>query len=132
MVGRLVVLLLVANVAWFAWSQGWLRVLGLAPTVHAEPERLERQVRPESLTLRPLDAVGNLVDGFLPSPTTSQQLQPSVAYHRIVVESPDAFRVLATSGNDAQTHRLVHIVRYVRASVLAQDRLFANGFDPVP
>ncbi len=56
MVGRLVVLLLVANVAWFAWSQGWLRVLGLAPTVQAEPERLERQVRPESLTLRPLDA----------------------------------------------------------------------------
>ena len=46
--------------------------------------------------------------------------------------NPDAFRVLATSGNDAQTHRLVHIVRYVRASVLAQDRLFANGFDPVP
>lgn len=83
-------------------------------------------------TLRPLDAAGNFVDGFLPSPTTSQQLQPSVAYHRVVVESPDAFRVLATSGNDAQTHRLVHIVRYVRASVLAQDRLFANGFDPVP
>ncbi len=56
MVGRLVVLLLVANLAWFAWSQGWLRVLGLAPTEQSEPERLERQVRPESLTLGPVEA----------------------------------------------------------------------------
>ena len=37
MVGRLVVLLLVANVAWFAWSQGWLRPLGLAPQAQSEP-----------------------------------------------------------------------------------------------
>ena len=56
MVGRLVVLLLIANAAWFAWSQGWMRVLGLAPTVQSEPERMQRQVRPEALTLRPLDA----------------------------------------------------------------------------
>ena len=69
MVGRLVVLLLVANVAWFAWSQGWLRVLGLAPTVQAEPERLERQVRPESLTLRPLDAASAAAPVAAPAPT---------------------------------------------------------------
>ncbi|QTD45566.1 SPOR domain-containing protein [Ottowia testudinis] len=56
MAGRLVVLLLVANAAWFAWSQGWLRVLGLAPTVQTEPERLQRQLRPEALKLRPLES----------------------------------------------------------------------------
>ena len=76
MVGRLVVLLLVANVAWFAWSQGWLRVLGLAPTVQAEPERLERQVRPESLTLRPLDAASAAAPAPAPA---SQASRPAPA-----------------------------------------------------
>ncbi len=55
MIGRLVVALLAANLVWFAWSQGWLRPLGLAPQAQSEPERLQRQLRPEALTLRPLD-----------------------------------------------------------------------------
>ena len=55
MIGRLVVLLLAANLAWLAWSQGGLRVLGLAPAAQTEPERLARQLRPDALTLRPLD-----------------------------------------------------------------------------
>ena len=54
MIGRLVILLVAANVAWFAWSQGWLRGVGLAPSQPTEPERLERQVRPEALEVRPL------------------------------------------------------------------------------
>ena len=54
MIGRLVVLLLAANLAWFAWSQGWLRGVGMGPTVQTEPERLERQVRPEALEVKPL------------------------------------------------------------------------------
>jgi len=52
-IGRLVVLLLAANLGWLAWSQGWLRVLGLAPQAQTEPERLQRQLRPEALKLSP-------------------------------------------------------------------------------
>lgn len=85
MVGRLVVLLLVANVAWFAWSQGWLRVLGLAPTVQAEPERLERQVRPESLTLRPLDAASAAAPA--PAPTR-REARPAPA--PVFASAPEA------------------------------------------
>lgn len=55
MIGRLVVLLLAANLGWLAWSQGWLRPLGLAPRLQAEPERLRRQVQPEAIRLRPLE-----------------------------------------------------------------------------
>ena len=55
MIGRLVVLLLAANLGWLAWSQGWLRPLGLAPRLQAEPERLQRQVQPEAIRLRPLE-----------------------------------------------------------------------------
>ena len=54
MIGRLVILLLAANAAWFAWSQGWLRGVGMGPAPTREPERLERQVRPEALQVRPL------------------------------------------------------------------------------
>lgn len=49
---RLVIwLLLLANAVYFAWTQGHLSTLGLAPTEQAEPQRLQTQVRPESLRL---------------------------------------------------------------------------------
>ena len=67
MIGRLVVLLLAANLGWLAWSQGWLRPLGLAPRLQAEPERLQRQVQPEAIRLRPLERarqqIAQLQDG---------------------------------------------------------------------
>ena len=53
---RLVVLLLVlANTAYFAWSQGLLAALGLAPAVQTEPQRLGAQIRPEAIRLLSAD-----------------------------------------------------------------------------
>ena len=51
MLRALVVLLLLANMAFFAWARGWLG----APPHHAErePERLAAQVRPEALSVVP-------------------------------------------------------------------------------
>jgi hypothetical protein len=48
---RLLVLLLVAaNLAFLAWSHGWLDdVVGVRATGDREPERLQRQVRPETI-----------------------------------------------------------------------------------
>lgn len=52
MLRRLVLLLIVANLAFFAWTQGWLdAVIGVRPTGDREPERLARQVRPEAITI---------------------------------------------------------------------------------
>ena len=49
---RLTVLLLVlANAAFYAWSHGMLRVLGLAPAQQSEPHRLEQQIKPQSLRI---------------------------------------------------------------------------------
>lgn len=49
---RLVIwMLLLANAAYFAWTQGYLAALGLAPIEQAEPERLKAQIKPESLRL---------------------------------------------------------------------------------
>jgi hypothetical protein len=53
-VARLVLLLIAANLAWAAWSQGWLRPLGLDAQPQTEPERLARQVRPEAVRIQPM------------------------------------------------------------------------------
>ncbi len=50
---RLFVLLIVlANGLYFAWTQGLLRELGFAPTQQSEPQRMQQQIRPDSLRLQ--------------------------------------------------------------------------------
>lgn len=46
-----VLILLLANAGYYAWSQGLLRTWGLAPATQSEPERLERQLNPDALKL---------------------------------------------------------------------------------
>ncbi len=51
---RLLVLLLVLfNALYFAWSHRMLAPYGYAPTQQSEPERLSQQIRPEALTILP-------------------------------------------------------------------------------
>ena len=54
MLRLIVLLLLFANGVFFAWSQGLLLAWGLGPAQQAEPQRLQQQVRPDSIrVLRP-------------------------------------------------------------------------------
>ena len=55
---RLTVLLLVlANAGYFAWAHGSLWAWGLGPAQQSEPQRLEQQIRPQSIRiLRPDEA----------------------------------------------------------------------------
>ncbi|MCV0438621.1 MAG: SPOR domain-containing protein [Hydrogenophaga sp.] len=46
-----VLLLVLANVGYFAWTQGQLDGLGLAPVEQSEPQRLAQQVQPEVVRL---------------------------------------------------------------------------------
>ena len=57
MLRALVVTLLVANLAFFAWSQGWLdSIVSDRSTGDREPERLALQVRPELVRILPPSA----------------------------------------------------------------------------
>jgi hypothetical protein len=52
MLRAFVLALLLFNLAFFAWTQGWLdSVLGTRSTGDREPERLARQVRPETVRI---------------------------------------------------------------------------------
>lgn len=47
----LAVVLVMANLLFWAWSHGGLRVFGWGPSDPREPQRVEEQLRPEVLRL---------------------------------------------------------------------------------
>ena len=51
MLRTLVLALLLANVSYFVWAQGWLMALELGPLQQAEPQRLQQQIHPEAIRL---------------------------------------------------------------------------------
>lgn len=51
MLRTLVWLLLLLNVLYGSWAQGWLLPYGFGPAQQREPHRLTQQIRPESITL---------------------------------------------------------------------------------
>ncbi len=46
-----VLLLLLANAGYYAWSHGLLQGLGLAPDTSSEPQRMQQQINPQNLRL---------------------------------------------------------------------------------
>ena len=51
MLRLLVLVLLLANAGYFAWTQGLLADYGFAPAVQAEPQRLAQQIKPQAMQL---------------------------------------------------------------------------------
>ena len=59
MLRAFVIALLLANAAFFTWTEGWLdNVVGVRAGGDREPERLLRQVRPETIRILPPQASG--------------------------------------------------------------------------
>jgi hypothetical protein len=57
MLRLLVLLLVLANAGYYAWSHGLLAAYGFAPATQAEPQRLAQQIKPEALrVLNPTEA----------------------------------------------------------------------------
>ena len=46
-----VIVLLLANAGYYAWSHGWLRSWGLAPVEQSEPQRMAQQIPHETLRI---------------------------------------------------------------------------------
>src|SRR4051794_28013849 len=55
MLRLLVLLLLLANAGFFAWSQGLLAPVGFAPAQQSEPQRVAQQIKPEAVRVLPGD-----------------------------------------------------------------------------
>ena len=68
-------LLVLGNVGYFAWSQGYLDTLGLKPAEQREPQRLAQQLRPEALRL----LNGPKADAEPPAPALAATPEPTPA-----------------------------------------------------
>jgi hypothetical protein len=77
---RLTVLLLVlGNAAYFAWSQRLLAPWGVAPVQQSEPQRLKQQIRPETLRVLAAEEARRLEStGLTSAPRASECLQAGV------------------------------------------------------
>jgi hypothetical protein len=77
---RLFVLLLaLANGAYFAWEAGHLAGLGFAPPVQSEPQRLLSQIKPEAIRLLNVTEAKRVeVLAFVPPPKAPECLQSSL------------------------------------------------------
>ena len=49
---NLAVLLVLANMMFWLWGQGYLRIVGMGPKSVQEPLRLKEQVEPQALTIQ--------------------------------------------------------------------------------
>lgn len=79
----ILLLLLVANVGYGAWSQGWLAGIGWVPQDPAEPWRVTQQLRPEAITLGTATASASAQPApaapqpaVAPAPTSSPAVPP--------------------------------------------------------
>lgn len=68
MLRALVLLLVLANGGYYAWSQGFLRDWGWAPREQAEPQRLANQIRPELLRVLPVPGAKPAAQVVAPAP----------------------------------------------------------------
>lgn len=69
----LLLALLLVNLVFFAWSQGWMAGAGLGPVTQREPQRLALQIHPEQVQVTPLASASAMPT----SPASLPALAPS-------------------------------------------------------
>jgi hypothetical protein len=93
MLRLIVLLLLLANGGYFAWSQGYLLAWGLGPLQQAEPQRLAQQIRPEAIRVLKGDELKRIESAAAQAPRPPECLATAalddgaVAALRLVLDS---------------------------------------------
>ena len=85
----LVLVLLLANAGYFAWSQHWLGSLGWAPVSESEPDRLRQQIEPEALRILPREGSSSPV-AAADSSTAPAQATDAAAKTSVTSDPPPA------------------------------------------
>lgn len=97
----LVLLLLLANGGYFAWSQGLLRDWGLAPRQQAESQRMGEQLRPELLRVLPAPG-GRPTPAAAPAEAPAAPAAPAPAPAREAAEAAPSVAAHSTPGECLQ------------------------------
>ena len=75
MLRLIVLLLLLANGGYYAWSRGMLLPWGVGPTQQTEPQRMQQQVRPETVRVLPADELRRVEQLAAQAPRPPECLQ---------------------------------------------------------
>jgi hypothetical protein len=75
MLRLIVLLLLLANAGFFAWSQGLLLPWGLGPLQQSEPQRLQQQIRPDAVRILPTEDLRRVESQVAQAPRPPECLQ---------------------------------------------------------
>jgi len=78
MLRLIVLLLLLANGAFYAWAQGLLLPWGLGPLQQAEPQRLQQQIRPEAVRILQTDDLRRVESQLAQAPRAPECLQAAM------------------------------------------------------
>ena len=127
MLRALIVLLVAANVAFFGWTQGWLDgVVGWRSTGDREPERLQRQVRPEAIRLLAPDPAASTASAVVGASTPSTCYEAGPFADSEVAAAQAAAQIALPSGSWAtlRTERAgswaVYMGRFAERDALAK------------
>ncbi len=123
-----VLLLLLANGAYFAWVQGHLAAFGFAPSPLTEPQRLQNQIKPDAIRLLS-NIEAKRVDALASAPATKapECLQTALLSDRQVNAVRDAAASLPASAwsleNTTEPARwIVYMGKYANAEALAKKK----------
>jgi hypothetical protein len=122
MLRAVVALLLLANLAFFGWSRGWLApLLGVPRQGEHEPERLAAQVHPELVTVLPAQAAsaavaaaqavtclqaGPVAEPDLPAAEAALAALPAGSWTREAVAPPPLWLLATPRAADAAARRV--------------------------
>jgi hypothetical protein len=142
MLRLMVILLILANAAYYAWSHGHLAVLGLAPVPQTEPARVAAQIKPEALRVLSNNEArrieGTATAALTPAPTAetppapdakpAECLQSGVLTERIATAVRNAATQGLPSGSwgigqiDEPGRWIVYMGKYNDPEVLAKKK----------
>lgn len=128
-------LLLLANAGYFAWSHGTLAPYGFAPAAQSEPQRLMQQLRPEALRIltlleaRQLESQAGLANRSQPaSAMAPEPVAASSEATSSLTTSVDTQCLQAGLFNDVQTAALR--TRLQKSTLPTDSWVFESGIEP--
>lgn len=130
-----VLLLVLVNGLYFAWSQGLLRGYGFAPALTSEPQRLQQQIRPQAILIlsAPQAASAQLAANTPPKPP--ECLQAGVFDEQQAGELRQTIEAALPAGSWSMdtvlspARWIVYMGKYPSAEALAKKRSELRGLN---
>jgi hypothetical protein len=124
----IVLLLILANGAYFAWAQGYLASIGLARAPQSEPQRLQAQIKPDAIRLlSPTEAKRVEALAAAPPPKPPECLQSALLDERQLGAVRSAAASLPAGSFSLQeatepARWIVYMGKYANADAMAKKK----------